>query len=387
MSYFKNLFSGKKTVSVPDDISDIGDPLYPEAVRLTISENVTSISALQRALRIGYNRAATLADAMEFDGILTPIGGGARIVTEPQDRAKASYENRRRALSHLPEQFVVFDLETTGLKQAACEIIEIGAIKVNLDSDKHETFQVLVNPNVPIPRKITSLTGITNEMVEADGVEIREAITDFKGFIGDMMLVAYNAKFDFSFLQTAAMKNGISIGNPATCALELARTAFPDRQSYRLMDLAMDMNIGTSDAHRSLADCKRTMIVFIQSNMKLGVKNEPDYLQITESEFIPFYHPVTPLDLRWKSFCFTGRFVYGDMDDFEHAIRKVGGYSANLTRKTDYLVVGSYDNNRWDNSSHSKIINRALSLRESGSGIQVISERVWLESLSATKIT
>jgi S-DNA-T family DNA segregation ATPase FtsK/SpoIIIE len=79
MRFLKKLFLGEKEVAVPDDISDIGDPLYPEAVKLAIGKGITSISELQRALRVGYRRATELVRAMELDGILTPLGGENRV--------------------------------------------------------------------------------------------------------------------------------------------------------------------------------------------------------------------------------------------------------------------------------------------------------------------
>ena len=71
-------------------------------------------------------------------------------------------------LNHLPEQFIVFDLETTGLDPSRHQIIEFGAIKVNRDSTNHQTFQTLVKPTRKVSTKITEITGTTNEML-ADG--------------------------------------------------------------------------------------------------------------------------------------------------------------------------------------------------------------------------
>src|SRR3990172_4884986 len=112
----------------------------------------------------------------------------------------------RPDLSILPERFVVFDLETTGLKPDAHEIIEIGAIRVNRDSDNHDTFQALVRPNKKIPKKITDITGITQEMVEKDGDSLETALPQFIEFVGDLPLVSFNAEFDMAFLTAAVQK-------------------------------------------------------------------------------------------------------------------------------------------------------------------------------------
>jgi DNA polymerase III subunit epsilon len=77
---------------------------------------------------------------------------------------------------------VVFDLETTGLNPERHEIIEIGAIKVNRDSDVHQTFQALVKPVKRIPKKITEITGITQAMVTEDGEPAEQVLRDFHEF-------------------------------------------------------------------------------------------------------------------------------------------------------------------------------------------------------------
>jgi DNA polymerase III epsilon subunit-like protein len=93
----------------------------------------------------------------------------------------------------LPSQFVVLDLETTGLSAERDEIIEIGAIRVVLDSQNHLAFQTLVKPARKIPRKITSMTGITQKMVDEEGVPLEEALIQFKEFIADLPLVTFRA--------------------------------------------------------------------------------------------------------------------------------------------------------------------------------------------------
>ena len=174
--------------------------------------------------------------------------------------------NRRRNsdLSVLPERFVVFDLETTGLKPEAHEIIEIGAIRVNRDSDNHDTFQALIRPRKKIPKKITEITGITQDMVEKEGDSLEIALPQFLEFVGNLPLVSFNAEFDMAFLTTALSKvqAGVSVNNRVSCALKMARRAWPGRKSYRLSDLAKDGGLSSDDTHRALGDCKRAMIVY-----------------------------------------------------------------------------------------------------------------------------
>lgn len=167
------------------------------------------------------------------------------------------------SIAHLPERFVVFDLETTGLDAAKHEIIEIGAIRVNRDATNHETFQALVKPNKKVPKKIVELTGITQEMLDSDGDAIDDALQGFAAFVGDLRLVSFNAEFDMAFVNAATARCGMTpFNNPVSCAMQMARRAWPGRKSYRLADIAKDGNLDSKDTHRALADCQRALTVY-----------------------------------------------------------------------------------------------------------------------------
>ena len=95
------------------------------------------------------------------------------------------------SIDSLPDSFVVFDIETTGLNASQHEIIEIAAIRFKKGRTAHETLQGLVKPMGSVPRRITELTGITQEMVDRDGEPIRETLEDFRSFFGDLRLVSF----------------------------------------------------------------------------------------------------------------------------------------------------------------------------------------------------
>jgi len=179
-------------------------------------------------------------------------------------------ETTRTKLSILPEQFVVLDLETTGLDPFKHEIIEIAAIRINRDSTQHHTLQAFVKPSKKVPKKITGLTGITQEMVDAEGEELASVMKQFAEFFGDCRLVTFNAEFDMAFLQQAASRTGISLPNPVSCALQMSRSAWPNRKSYRLADLARDGGLSKDGTHRALDDAQRAAIVYTSAVAKLG---------------------------------------------------------------------------------------------------------------------
>jgi DNA polymerase-3 subunit epsilon len=170
----------------------------------------------------------------------------------------------------LPKQFVVLDLETTGLDPELHEIIEVGAIRIVGDSVTQAGFSMLVKPRKQIPKQITQITGITQAMVDEEGQELAEVMKLFLEFIGDLPLVAFNAEFDMGFLRNAALRNGFDIGNRYTCALKMSRRAWPGLPSYRLSELAKMANLPTDDSHRALGDCKRTAIIFGAAANRVG---------------------------------------------------------------------------------------------------------------------
>ena len=174
------------------------------------------------------------------------------------------------SLAHLPERFIVFDLETTGLDPEQDEIIEFGAIRVNRDSNQHDTYQSLVKPTKKVPRKITDLTGIDQSMLDAEGVPLETALREFLSFVGDLQLVSFNADFDMGFLRNAAAKHSQPIANPVSCALKMSRRAWPGRKSYRLADLAKDGKLSSDGTHRALGDCQRALIVYTAAASRLG---------------------------------------------------------------------------------------------------------------------
>jgi len=183
--------------------------------------------------------------------------------------AKAQLEPRNLS-AFLPQHFVVLDLETTGLNPERSEIIEFGAIRVTLNSQTHATFQTLVKPLRRIPARITEITGITQDMVDREGLQLEDALRQFVEFIGDLPLVTFNAEFDIGFLHAAARQHGLAIPNRYTCALKRARRAWPGLSSYRLADLAKLGNLSGEDTHRALGDCSRALIIFTSATSTLG---------------------------------------------------------------------------------------------------------------------
>lgn len=167
------------------------------------------------------------------------------------------------------DNYVLFDLETTGLNCKENEIIEIGAIKV-VDGVVVDTFNTLIKPSVIIDEVITNITGITNSMVESSP-NIGDVLVKFKDFIGNNVLIAHNANFDIGFLRKNFLSLSIDFSNNYLDTLFLARKYVLNLKNYKLGTLAEYFNIDYSGAHRGLRDCMITKDVY--DNLKSYVYN------------------------------------------------------------------------------------------------------------------
>lgn len=107
-------------------------------------------------------------------------------------------------------------------------------------------------------------------MVEEDGEEIDSVLIDFLDFIGDLRIVAFNSPFDISFLKEALKIHKIKLNNEVSCALKMARRAWPGLESYTLANLAKMGGLSTNGNHRALKDCELTLSVYTAAASKLG---------------------------------------------------------------------------------------------------------------------
>jgi DNA polymerase-3 subunit alpha (Gram-positive type) len=158
--------------------------------------------------------------------------------------------------NNMIDNYVIVDLETTGLNPADDKIIEIGAIKIRADREP-EVYNVFVNPGIPIGRKIQEITGITDDMVR-DAAAIEEIIGDFAAFTEDLPLLGHNLRFDYGFLKTAAAANRIKFDKQGVDTLTIARKYLPDLKSRRLDILCEYFGIEDEQHHRAWNDAKVT---------------------------------------------------------------------------------------------------------------------------------
>jgi len=166
-----------------------------------------------------------------------------------------------KLVKYIPD-YVVFDLETTGISYVSDQVIEISAVKVINGSVTGE-FTTLVNPMRHIPAQASAVNGITDDMVsEAPIFEV--ALRGFLDFVGDMVLVGHNiAAFDMKFIYRDAMKYfGLTVENDYIDTLQISRLCLPSLRHHTLSDMAQYYNIDTAGAHRALNDCRMNQQVF-----------------------------------------------------------------------------------------------------------------------------
>ncbi len=153
---------------------------------------------------------------------------------------------------------VAIDLETTGLDVSSAHIIEIGAVKFN-DRQIIETYTTLVDPESPIPAKITAITGIHQENL-VGAPRIAEVLPRLRQFVGTAPVIGHNIDFDLSFLR----KQGILIDNVAVDTYELASVLLPTTPRYNLNALMQQLNLSPEgNYHRALADAQATARVYM----------------------------------------------------------------------------------------------------------------------------
>ena len=174
--------------------------------------------------------------------------------------------------------FVVFDLETFGLNSHKNEIIEIGAIKLK-GTRIVDTFSSFVNPNKIIPKRISELTHITQDMVD-NAPTIEDVLPKFLEFTKDAVMVAHNSAFDMGFIRRDAKKYmGIDYKPPVIDTLQMARDLYPDLKGYNLDRLNKTFKLSLENHHRAIDDAQSTaklFIMFLEKYIENGVVNVED---------------------------------------------------------------------------------------------------------------
>lgn len=193
--------------------------------------------------------------------------------------------------------FICFDIETTGLSAARDKITEIGAVKVE-NGVITDTFSTFANPEMPIPQKITQLTGITDDMVK-DAPSQSDAVGAFLEFAGDNVLVAHNAPFDTSFIAKACEDMGREYNYTSIDTVAISRAILTDIKNCKLDTVAKFLRLGDFNHHRANDDAEMLARIFINLCQRLtddyGITKTNDInTKIAGGDFkkLPTYHQI-----------------------------------------------------------------------------------------------
>ncbi|MDE5947001.1 MAG: PolC-type DNA polymerase III [Oscillospiraceae bacterium] len=163
----------------------------------------------------------------------------------------------------IDDEIVVFDVETTGLNYKKDRLTEIGAVKIK-NRRVIDSFNTMVNPEMPIPEKVSELTGITDEMV-ADAPKEKEAVESFIEFCGESkVLVAHNASFDDNFIQEVCKRHNIDFQYALLDTLVMSQCMITEIGRYNLGRLAKYFKLGKFEAHRASDDAMMLGKVYLE---------------------------------------------------------------------------------------------------------------------------
>jgi|APTNR8051073442_1049403.scaffolds.fasta_scaffold00006_335 DNA polymerase-3 subunit alpha (Gram-positive type) len=164
---------------------------------------------------------------------------------------------------------VVFDTETTGFSAAKDRIVEIGAVKIR-NGEIVEERNWLINPQQPIPARVTKVHGISDAMVK-DKPAFADIYADFQAFVGDAILVAHNARFDVDMMRAEVERANLETpANLVIDSLRLFRKWYPQAESHKLGVLADYLGLGAKGLHRGDVDSRFTALILFE-----GLKLHP----------------------------------------------------------------------------------------------------------------
>lgn len=169
----------------------------------------------------------------------------------------------RKSKSKLPDEYIVLDVETSGLDYEKDSIIEIGLMSVEKGKCIQKWDKLIKTPKT-ISTLITEYTGITNEMCTQNGIDITDAANETAETVRGKTVIIYNAQFDINFLQSA-YKKAMPM-NRIIDVMVMARKKIYNIRDYKLSTVAKYFGITEEQKHRALSDCELLNKVFLKLN-------------------------------------------------------------------------------------------------------------------------
>ncbi len=315
------------------------------------------------------------------------------VVLEYEKNKPVNRPGKGYSLLAFPKDYICIDLETTGFEPEFDEIIELSAIKVSSNGSS-SVFTQLVKPTEELDEYIQNLTGISNEML-ANAPSIEEVLPKFIDFVGDAILVGHNTSFDIRFVYDNYFKlTEKPFKNDYVDTLRLSRILCPDLKHHRLKDLVKHFNLNVNGEHRALFDCETTIMVF-EKLKELAIEqygsvedfesSKPSRKLRKKVDLSALSSNVENVDVTNpfydKYVVFTGALEKYQREQASQIIVDLGGHAQNdITKKTNYLIIGSYDNvpDEYKSSKQKKAESYILK----GQDLKIISESNFYDMLS-----
>jgi DNA polymerase III epsilon subunit family exonuclease len=173
-------------------------------------------------------------------------------------------------LEVFPQGLIAIDLETTGLSPLIDRIIEFAAVRITPGGV--ETLESLINPNISIPKETIQFHGI-NDVDVKDSPSLLEFMPKILSFIGDLPIVAHNAKFDLGFLVFAL--HNFNLPYPSSdiyCSVKMSRQSFKEIENYKLSTISKYFDIPLENHHRAMDDTIACLLIFKKALERLSGK-------------------------------------------------------------------------------------------------------------------
>ena len=308
----------------------------------------------------------------------------------------STIRQKGHSILNVPDSYIVLDLETTGLDPHYDDIIEVACLKF-AGGKQVDSFHSYVQPRPFqdddgqlhfVDDFITDLTGITDDMLK-DAPCFASIAPELSKYLGNSVLVGHNVNFDINFLYDnfmAALRKPLH--NNFVDTMRIARIVMPDLPHHRLKDLCKAFSIDT-DLHRSDNDCMATQKILVNLQ-KLAAENNIDLAAYHRHHNInlsalagdtTLNDPSHPL--YGKNVVFTGKLQRFLRKDAAQIVCNIGGHCENnVTKKTNFLVIGSLEGNPLVEGGKSSKMKRARELILSGQDLQVLSETVFYDMIS-----
>lgn len=305
--------------------------------------------------------------------------------------SKVERKNKGRSIVRVPKHYTVVDTETTGLDPQQDRLIEIAAIRFR-GGKETARFETLIKPGRKLSKKITEITGITDEELK-DAPMPQDALQKFMDFLQDDIIVAHNANFDVNFIYDSLQRCELPpLRNNFVDTLRLARFVLPCMEDYKLSSLASYYKIPQPVAHRALADCETTA----QLLQKLEEDIEAQSIDLTQYQKKGYSsqskvagikaesgHEKPDSPLYGKHCVFTGELDSMTRREAAQLVVNIGGFCTDkVSKKTNYLIAGRDEYHVGENSGLGAKVSQANELIQGGAELRIITESDFLEMLA-----